>query len=333
MNEYSEPRVSFNDTILLGLEVRNGDGPVEHVIGYYNKVRAGRSTQSSQDFGWGADQLRSRSSGQRDFGWEVDQPCGNAMLIAVPAKPGTLTPECLIPVGKHPHFMEDYKRAIMPPPEATRAVAFSFCSRGGDDEEPVVVKGFDGGTYDVVIAQNASSILRVLGKVDESKRPLVNEQLYGELDIVYPGFSFLLFCFSELDAEQAGCALVKYQPMPLIVEKRLLFLPGLDGHNGRIERGQVQLDHTLIVGSYQASGSGRQVEFTDDELAAQRPYFLLDRVIGKEILAGTMAPQGDFLFLLDDVRKGTFCAKRDLPPGWSKLPGAPARSTAPFYIR
>jgi len=334
MNRYEQPRVTFTDTILLGLEVRNGDGPIEHVIGYFNKVGNGsRSTPVDADLMPRGVPLGRAAASERDyFGWEITPPQGNAMLIAVPAKPGTLTPECLVPVGKHPNFMKDYKKAIAPRPKSLTRAAFLGAPMGGASDA-IVVKDFDGGTYDVVIANNARSIAQVIGQVDEGKRPLLNEELYAELDIVYPGFSFLLFCFAEKDADQAGCALVKYQPTPLILEKRLLFLPGLDGHNGRIERGAVKLNHTLIVGSYQASGTGSQVEFTDRELVMHRPYFLLDRVVGKIIPADMSAPQGDFLFLMDDVRKGTFCAKRELPPGWSKLPGAPARSQEPFYIR
>ena len=327
-NEYEESRVTFEDTILVGFEVRNPDGKVEHVLGYYNKVRTRPAAPGSNDLGWNV----RPSDGSGDFGWHIAPPArkpGNAMLIAVPAKKGTLDKDSLIPVGEFPQFMEDYKRAVVPPPPMSRSRAISFAA-GGDDDEPVVVKGFDGGTYDVVISKSAAAIMSVLDKVDEEKRPQSNVPLWTKLDLIYPNFTFLLFCFAEQDAQQAGCALVKYEPIPGL--EHLLFLPALDGHNGDIETGEVELNHTLVVGSYDmttATGKvGNRVRFSDEALrTGTLPYYLLDRVIGKVIEPGTRAPQGDFLFSLRDVRAGKLRAQRALPPGWENVyPGsAPAR--------
>jgi hypothetical protein len=195
----------------------------------------------------------------------------------------------------------------------------------------IVVKGFDGGTYDVVIAPSARSIATVIGQVDEAKRPQLNNELYGQLDLLYPGFTFVLFCFSEDDKAKSGCAVVKYQPRTGL--EHLLYLPGLDGHNGKVETGEVELNNTLVVGSYRmdANAFPREVSFTDPGLKQAHPYFL-DRVIGKIIPKGTMAPQGDFLFKLDDVRKGIFRAKRQLPPGWSNVFGNVGVTAKPHFI-
>jgi hypothetical protein len=330
-NFYAQPRVEFNDTILLALEVRDGNGPVEHVLGYYNKVRTQPAAPAqSRNLGWDIRQ----DDGGGDFGWHIAKPAAqarNAMLFAVPAREATLGPDSLIPVSGFPHFMEDYKRAVAPRPPQTRGF-LSFSAKGlGDDDAPVVVKGFDNGVYDVIIARNAESIPGSIAAVDDDKRPQVNHQLYKNLGILYPRFTFVLFCFSEKDAEQAGCVLMKYEPIPEF--DHLLYLPGLDGHNGTIENRPVKLNHTLVVGSYKAGMATQQpVDFTDPALQDDRPYYLLPGVIGKVIPAGTLAPQGDFLCKLDDVRKGKLRVKRHLPPGWSKLHGSALAAPEPYFI-
>jgi len=116
----------------------------------------------------------------------------------------------------------------------------------------------------------------------------------------------------------------------------VLYLPGLDGHNGKVETGQVELNHTLVVGSYQMSdyADSVEVDFTDKALvgqSAQHPVFLR-RVIGTEISKGTMAPQGDFLFSLKEVREGKLRAKRQLPPGWKKVFGNEGVPEKPYFI-
>src|SRR5262249_25153781 len=162
--------------ILVGCEVRNPDGKVEHTCGYYNKVRTNTAAAGGPDLGWDV----RPASGPGDFGWHVAPPArkmGNAMLIAVPAQRGTIGAHSRLPGGEYPHFMEDYKKAVVPPPpmsrSASRAVSFSV-----DAAAPIVVKGFDNGTYDVVISPSASAIRSVLGSVDEEKRPEANSQLW-----------------------------------------------------------------------------------------------------------------------------------------------------------
>ncbi len=312
-NSYYRSRVSFEDTILLGLEVQDpSSGLVNHVVGYYNKVST-----------------RKGATAEGDFGWNVPAPMmkvGNAMLIAVPAEPGTVNATSLVAVGKYQRLMEDYKRAVVPPRTAIRGE-----SRLISSAKAIVIKGFDSGLYDVVIAPSASQISSVISQVEEAKRPQLNVELYDQLDLLYPGFTFVLFCFSEEDTAKAGCAVVKYQPRK--GWEHLLYLPGLDGHNGQVVTGEVELDHTLVVGSYLMDErvAASKVIFSDEGLQTQYPFFL-DRVVGKVIPKGTMAPQGDFLFLLDHVRGGAFRAKRQLPPNWFDVFGSDGVPTKPYFI-
>lgn len=335
-NAYERERVSFDDTILYAAVVRNpANGQVEHVLGYYNKVsaQAAAAAANRSDFGWDY-----QGEQGNDFGWELKpapQKVGNAMLFAVPAKPGTLTAESLIPVSDFPRFMEDYKEAVAPKAKSMSRGAVSFGTLGGDSDA-FVVKGFDNGTYDVVVAPGgASQIAQVIAQVDEDKRPQLNEKLYAELGVLYPNFTFVLFCFAEKDAEQAGCALIRYTPQ----FEHLLYMPGLDGHNGFVERGKVALKHTLVLGHYQMKqGVGEYVDFSDDELAdkvdaysndtgdmrriaprPKRPYYIVSRVIGRVLPEGAEVPQGDFLASVDEVRAGIFRVRRQVPMGWKDL--------------
>ena len=251
---------------------------------------------------------------------------GNAMLIAIPAKPGTVHGDNLVPVGKYPSFMTDYAKALVPQRPVTRG---GPRSRGGPIAGVEIVSNFDNGTYDVVIADSAKKIVSAIGAVAEAKRPQLNAALYAQLDKLYPKWTFLLFCFSEATAAQAGCALVSYEPMPAF--EHMLYLPGLDGHNGEIEQGQVYLNHTIVLGSYRmkAEAYPKRVAFSEPAIATDLP-FLPRLVIGKIIPNGTRAPQGDFLFSTADVQEGKFKASRATLTGWAKVFGK--QTDLPFYI-
>lgn len=329
-NSYEAPVVNFDDTILLAHECQPVNGQAQHLCGYFNKVQVERTQGAGADFGWAV----SKPTDPTDFGWDIAPPAkkkGNAMLIAVPAVPGSVNEKSLVPVGKYPKFMEDYKRAIVPPAPKMASRGMSFGIGAGDDA-PIVVKGFDGGTYDVVIARDDKQIASVIGEVDEDKRPDINQDLYRQLGLVYPypNFTFVLFCFSESDSAQAGCALVKYTPqLP-----HLLFLPGLDGHNGKIEVGEVEVNHTLVASSYRLKAGFAgiyPVSFSDPGVTEALP-FLPKLVLGKVLPKGMRVPQGDFLFLTDEVAAGKFRCKRALPPGWNRLFGAQGVPANPYYI-
>lgn len=319
-NRYPSQAVDFSDTIILALEANIG-GDIYHVLGYSNAVRSSGKPRPLAHLG--------QASSHSDFGWDVEPikyATGNAMLFALPAEPGTFDESGLLSSYRYPHFMRDFagpftknRRA----PAMGRAIGFSR------ELAPLVVKGFDEGTYDVVIASKASDIASVIDQVDLAKRPAVNQTLYAQLDLLYPGWTFVLFCFEEMEREQHGCALMRYKPMKKY--SHLLYAPGLDGHNGAIESGNVHLNHTVVVGTYDYTKSAavQTINFEEDGIRDAMPW-LPRRVIGKEYDVGTEVPQGDFLFLLEDVRQGNYRARRMQPPGWGSVFGAP--TTKPVYI-
>jgi len=345
-NRYQTTRVTFSDTILLGAEVEV-DGKIEHLLGYYNKVAtSGGTTQQQQNHLLSASpaltaptRRGSRQAPSSDFDWSTPpgksaKPSpvavmGNAMLIAVPASPGTLTAANLIPVSDYPSFMQDYAKAVGPR-TLPRGPLRRGGMLGGKSRGVEVVKGFDKGTYDVLIAGSAKAIAGALDQVDQAKRPTINQELYAQLDKLYPRWTFVLFCFAEEAAARAGCALIRYKPMQKF--SHLLYLPGLDGHNGQIETGKVELNHTLVAASCKMSTTAatRAVDFSDFKLQEDLP-FMPDKVLGKVVPAGTLAPQGDFLLQLKELRAGVFRARRALPPGWKSVFGE--SQEAPYYIQ
>jgi len=357
-NRYEEVSVAFSGTILLAAEVQMA-GQVQHLCGYYNKVerkaaddsivdwvKGPAATAAEKDFGPRRGQLlgsqpgaaqRSTRSRPGLLSAAAPQPVkvpgstlvGNAMLIALPAQPGTVHGDNLIPVSSYPSLFLDYARSLVPPRPRMRGGLLG----GGLPKGVEVVSDFDGGVYDVVIADSAAKIVEAIAAVAPAKRPQVNPDLYAQLDKLYPNWTFLLFCFSEATAAQAGSALVHYTPMDAYSD--LLYLPGLDGHNGMIETGKVALDHTILLDSYKTRRDampGKRVTFTDAGVQAAMPFLPVE-VIGKKIPAGTLVRQGDFLFNLEEVRAGSFRALRAYPPGWASVFGARPQEEMPFYIR
>lgn len=353
-NKYPEQRVDLGGSILLGGVALNEQRQERHVLAYSVEVTtlAKGSSRGSADLAWSTDDPVGD-----EFGPDLSpapRRVGNAVLFMVPAKRGSLTPDCLIPVSKYPRFLKDIQTAVAPPAPTRRSAsrgAMSFGDVKGLDA--VVVKGFDDGVYDVVIApEGASQIASVIAQVDEDKRPQLNEELYAELDIVCPGWTAVLFCFSESTAKQAGAQMISYEPlMP-----HLIFLPGLDGHNGAIERGNVTLDHTIAFFHYRmAKSAATPVRYSDDALQLgpqfpgqypprrrgpgfstapalgmtappkKLPWFIPSAVIGTVIPAGTKAPQGDFYAKVADVEQGVLRVSRDVPKTWRNLPGNPAK--------
>jgi len=305
-----EAAVDFRRTTLVGLEVQGvgADGkPInQRILGYSNVMAIPRAVVAS-----GVATAGDATSA--DAAIAASAPAvapGNAMLLAVPAAPGSLNASSLIPLAAYSHIFRDFANAIR------IGVSLSVGS-GNDDGDAVVVSGYDAGLYDVVIASNASAIAQALtsGKVTPNKTPVLNQVMYDQLDKLYPGFTFLLFCFDPKDSGKVGGVMVQYTPM--VGSEDIIFLPGLDGHNGFIETGMVALDHTIIVGSYRMEdGNGSVPWFTDPGAAENLPQLSCE-VIGMSFAAGTMAPQGDFVLRIDEVCQGTVSIKREKPPGWA----------------
>ncbi len=323
--------VNFHRTTLVGLEVQGvgADGkPInQRILGYSNVMAIPQLPATAGGVAADAAVNSDSATADSDSALPPAASPGNAMLLAVPAAPGSLGPSSLIPLAAYPHILRDFADAIR------IGVSLSVGSGSADDGDAVVVSGYDAGLYDVVIASNAAAIAQALtsGKVSPNKTPVLNQVMYDQLNRLYPGFSFLLFCFDPKDSGKVGGVMVQYTPM--VGSEEIIFLPGLDGHNGSIETGMVALDHTIIIGSYRMEDGNGSVPWFTDRGAAENLPQLNCEVIGMSIAAGTMVPQGDFVVSIEEVCQGTVSIKREKPAGWADAFGTVDPQEHPFYIK
>lgn len=339
-NNTSE-KVTPSNTILIGGRCKTATGLL-HYLGYYNSIghikAKTAAPQLSEDellleterrfqsgLRWddlGTDQLLAapvtKASSAAGFGFHAKKIAviGNAMLIMVPAVPGSFSGQNLQPLGRGNTVFADYEKAVATKPRLTLSIERSVVSKGAE-----VVKGFDEGLYDIVIASSASKIPDVLEQVAADKRPVPNLELYAKLDLLYPDWTCLLFCFAANDAERAGGAMITYTSM----YPNLIILPGLDGHSGDVDTSDVEVDHTLVLGSDNYSS----IEVAQNAWAA-KSGFLPRSVIGTKV-KGSM-PQGDFVFDASEVEAGIFNCLRDLPPGWEKVYGRDSLERTPYLF-
>src|SRR5687767_6941497 len=89
----------FSRTKGLAAKARRGRKTI-HLLGDQNTVSNAGGSAASADFGW-----------QR----EGNAPAtGNAMLLPIPAKPGTMTEKNVLDTSSCPNFLKDMERAILP---------------------------------------------------------------------------------------------------------------------------------------------------------------------------------------------------------------------------
>lgn len=283
----------FSKTKGLAAEARRGR-KIVHLLGYGNTVA---NLASDADFGW--------SRGDKPSG------TGNAMLLPIPAKPGTMTEKNVFDTTSAPNFLKDMERAILPP--VTRGGG----RRGGTLGKglPDSVRVFEHDIYTVVLASRAQDIPAVLSRVPAAKRPVLNKEIFEAYARWYPGWTFALCCFNTKDEASAKPLLWWYEPQ----HPEFLFFPALDGHDGKVPNlsAQVTVDHAIMVGSHEAT-DGEDVRFTDSGMSEELRKLLPTLVVGRQY--NERLRNGDFLFRVSDVRAGKFNAKRELPPGAEATP-------------
>ena len=286
-------------------------GQVVHVLAYQNDVlnlavrRAGRRLGSDA-------QQDSTDEGVGD---------GNAMLLPIPAKPGSMTRFNVVNSSTCPHVLSDMANALAPP----RARAMHFSQKMAPGGAPAI-QVFDTDIYTVVLARNAKDIPAALSMVPAEKRPAINSAIFNAYSRWYPKWTFALCCFNTTKKTSARPLIWWYQPM----HPDELFFPAIDAHNGNPPdlSAQVAVDHALAVGSRlvkfedgasasnQPSEQWKMVNYTDNSIAPDVQELLPQKIMG-EIYHGLL-PQGDFVFKTRDVRSGKYVMTRALPPGARK---------------
>lgn len=223
----------------------------------------------------------------------------NAMILPIPATPGTVTQDALIPTDAFPHVLQDMARAIRP-------VTRGFFPKWRGVPEVVV---FEHGIYTVVLAQHARAVPDALHLVPEAKRPPRNAPLFDAYDRWYPDWAIAVCCFDNAEAGNASPILLTYEP----AQPNYLFAPGLDCHTGDVPdlSATVAIDHAVVLSAIGMEG-GKAVQYTDpipDHVRAILPA----HVIGAQWRLPL--PNGDWRTPVDAVRAGLFDVRaRVVPP-------------------
>jgi TonB family protein len=174
---------------------------------------------------------------------------GNAMLLPIPAKPGSMTRFNVVNSSTCRHFLQDMERAI----RFARPRRRPRSELSGGKSAPAV-QVFDTDLYTVVLAKSARDIPGALSRVPAEKRPAINPAIFEAYDVWYPGWTFALCCFNTAKQASARPLVWWYEPL----DPGTLFFPAIDAHDGRPPdlQGNVQVDHVIAVGS-------RMIEFRD----------------------------------------------------------------------
>jgi len=224
----------------------------------------------------------------------------NAMILPFPAE-GRMGPDNVIDMSKTKTVFADMAEALE---RRTRSMAKGMLTLGSDDfDEDVQI--FDTGDYTVVLAADARSIPQVLHMVPEHKRPRLNEEVFGAYAKWYPSWPIALCCFEAKKAVENQPMLWWYLPKA----HDSLFLPALDGHDGRAPnlKARVDRDHTVVVGTTvktaQLAAQGNKVHYKDKLTDKLRSY-LPERVIGEK--TEIRATNGDFRVLTAKVHEARF---------------------------
>lgn len=207
-----------------------------------------------------------------------------------------------------PEILNDISKAIGPSIQARSLAADTML--GGAPGGGLVFMKFD--IYDIVLAERASDIPRVLPQIVAHKRPKVNDGVFGTFDRWY-GCPVAVCCFNQAESGEAKPLAFAFEPT---YPDRLVVYT-LDAHDGNPPDplAQVKLDHDLFVGSYcmepgLKSNQSALVKYSDVIPDDLKPY-MVDRVLGTKF--DQRLENGDVMFAIEDVRKGVFNGLRTLP--------------------
>lgn len=287
----------FSDTIVYAGEAMK-NGTLVHVLGYQNTAE------------------------NRNVGG------GNAMLLPIPAKSGTMTSNNILDTSECKNILKDMKRTV----ENMHRTRGLHMGRGIVFQGSPAVQIFDHDIYTIVLAQNAAAIPAALSQVPAAKRPAFNKEIFSAYSKWYPGYTFALCCFNTKDAAKANPMLWWYEPS----QPNELFCPALDAHTGKAPRldQNVDVDHVLAAGSHLLTNPMADVDptmpadvlktmiyagkvgYSNEPIKTEVKTLLPEWIVG-EVATGVQK-NGDFVFLTEDVRKGVLKVMRKAPPGASK---------------
>ena len=260
----------FSNTILYAAEVHDIEGdPVRHVLGYQNTVEN-----------------------------LADGP--NAMILPIPAVPGTVSSKNVIDTSDAPNILKDMASLFMP---VTRSL-------GHAKSYSAHVEVFDSGIYTIILAEDARAIPSALKRIRKDKCPSIKKEMFEAYAKWYPGWSIALCCFNNRDAAKATPMMWWYRP----ANPDRLFAPAVDAHDGNPPdlSAKVAVDHTVIFGSDRMKFA---LEFNPRHSVPQviRPYVNV-KVVGHEYKGESMK-NGDFIRNVKDFQRDASFIDRVSPPG------------------
>jgi hypothetical protein len=254
-----------------------------------------------------ADEVEWRKSGrpQRDYAevsaYQNDvQGGGNCLIVPILGEWDSIR---LLNTSSAPSILEDISNSLLRPSFGAHPLPAPTGAFGGG----IVFLQFD--IYDIVLAQRASDIQRVLPQIAIEKRPKINDAVFEMFDRWY-NCPLAICCFNQAASGKAKPLAFAFEP--LYPDKLIVYT--LDGHDGSVPAltKTVQLDHSIFVGSYlMRANSCANVEYSDQVSSDLRPY-LLDKVLGVDI--NVSMENGDVMFSTEAVRRGQFQGLRSLPP-------------------
>lgn len=242
---------------------------------------------------------------------------GNAMILPIPAT-GEMSAFNVLRTKDSPRILEDIRQAL--PRTQARGV---LLNSGGSGTFKGGVQVFDTGIYTVVLIPPGAAVEHVTAtlenNVSPAKRPSISSEMISTyLDKWYLGWWIAICCFNNTQAIKADPLVWVYEPM----FPNVLFVPGLDGHDGGLpsfDHGVVT-DHTIAVGSKGLKIPSQPsypfgpfpVQY-QDELSNNLKEVLPLEVLGRDY--DETMKNGDWVFLVSDVRAGVFSPERLRPPG------------------
>lgn len=228
---------------------------------------------------------------------------GNCLIIPLLGKWESIR---LLDTTGTPNLLEDISKSLaLPIGESRYSYDKSATPRAIGGE--MLFHQFD--IYDIVLAERPIDIPKILPQIAPDKRPDVNDAVFGLLQSWY-NCPVALCCFNT--SQNGETKPLGFAFEPLYPDKIVVYT--LDGRDGRPPDPNklVRVDHEIFVGSYLMQAERHaKVKYSDSIPSHLSPYVLFD-VLGKEITQDM--ENGDFLFSVEDVRKGIFQGFRCLPP-------------------
>lgn len=310
----------ISNTVLYAAEAAplpEDGGKIFHVLGVQNTVqnlaraRAKRPGRSEDNWDWESPHPAPSS--------RTAETNGNAIILPIPAKHGTMGAHSIIDASLVPSALRDIALAAEKT-EASRDAA--------RDQDVRRTRAFaagvaDGDVYTVLIvhavqraAEDSGFLRDLLREVPAERRPPLQTKLFAEHAKWYPQWPLAVCCFSnEIEMETMPIVL-RYEPL----KPELLFAPGLVGYDGGAPdwKETARLDHTVAFAT-QEMRRGVPVEYRDRALVSRGAAYERIRSLFEGFVIGKKydgdAQNGDFVARVSDVREGKVDIKRLLPPG------------------